>query len=231
MVRFFHVARSYGGHEVLVDVNLGVGNGEAVVVSGGGGAGKTTLVRLLLGLERPSRGWLTVDGLVVAGGAPDVLAAHRRRIGLVPQRPTLVPDRDALGNVALALEVSGSDRRAARLAAVRTLERLDLAALAGRGVATLSAAECRWIAIARGLARTDASLIVVDEPDADLDDRDRERLGAYLEEERSLGKTVLVLSRSPELAGLGASRIAFLDGGRVSLEVRNPLLRVAGAPG
>lgn len=221
MVKFFHVARSYGGREVLADVSLTIGNGEAVIVSGAGGAGKTTLVRLLLGLERPSRGSVTVDGLVVAGSAPDVLAAHRRRIGLIPQSPTLLPDRDVADNVALAQEVAGVPAEEARQAALRTLERLGLEAMSERRTAELSAAERRWIAVARALGRSEASLLVVDEPAADLGP-DVASLGELLGEERELGKTVLVLSRAPELDGLGAHRVAFLDAGRITLDVAAP---------
>jgi ABC-type ATPase involved in cell division len=229
MVKFFHVARSYGGREVLADVSLTIGNGEAVIVSGAGGAGKTTLVRLLLGLERPSRGSVTVDGLVVAGSAPDVLAAHRRRIGLVPQAPTLLPERDVADNVALAQEVAGVPTEEARQGALRTLERLGLDAMADRRVAELSAAERRWVAVARAFGRSDASLLVVDEPAADLGADAAGRLGLLLEQEREIGKTVLVLSRAPELDGLGAHRVAFLDAGRITLDVCAPELTPAEA--
>jgi ABC-type methionine transport system ATPase subunit len=230
MVKFFHVARSYGGREVLADVSLTVGNGEAVIVSGSGGAGKTTLVRLLLGLERPSRGWVTVDGLVVAGSAPDVLAAHRRRIGLIPQAPTLLPDRDVLGNVALAQEVAGVPSEHARQGALRTLERLGMDAMAERSVGALSGAERRWVAVARALGRSEASLLVVDEPASDLGAESPVCLGELLDQERDLGKTILVLSRTPELDGLGAHRVAFLDSGRITLDVSAPWSSAVGAP-
>jgi ABC-type lipoprotein export system ATPase subunit len=92
--------------------------------------------------------------------------------------------------------------------------------MAERDVETLSGAERRWVAIARALSRSDASILIADEPGAELDSDALERVGELLEQERDLGKTVLVLSRAPEIAGLRGSRVAFLDGGRISLEAR-----------
>ncbi len=222
MVRFCHVARSGDRREVLADVNLTVGDGELVLVCGGPGAGKTTLVRLLLGLTRASRGWVTVDGLALNDATPEVLAAHRRRIGWMPERPTLLAERTVVDNVALALEVAGERPGAARRGAARVLDRLGLGHLAGRRAGSLSASERRWAAIARGLARPAASLVLADEPAQGLDAAGVAALGAALEDERRRGKTVLVLSRSASLSGLGRHRVALLAAGRITLEAPGP---------
>ena len=162
MLRFFHVARTLGDLEVLVDVNLNVESGELVVVSGPAGAGKSTLVRLLLGLEMPRRGWITVDGLVLDGSVPRAMSAHRRRIAAIPQGGLLVPDRSALENVALALDTAGYAAGESARIAGRTLDRLGLDHLAARRADCLSSGERQWVAIARGFAREDASLLVAD---------------------------------------------------------------------
>ena len=218
MVRFIHVARSYPDAEVLVDVNLCVDTGDAIVISGPAGSGKTTLVRFLFGLESPSHGWVVVDDLVLAGSSPEVLAAHRRRIAFIPQQPLLVAELSVEQNVALALEVCGTFPIPARASAREALERIGREHLRARRAATLSAAERRWVAVARGLVRREASLLIADEPAAELDAADARLLGELLAEERSVGKTVIVASRQPGLAGLGAHRIALLDGGRITLE-------------
>ncbi|MEW6272881.1 MAG: ATP-binding cassette domain-containing protein [Thermodesulfobacteriota bacterium] len=231
MVRFIHVARSYPDAEVLLDVSLCVDTGEAVVVSGPAGAGKSTLVRLLLGVEEPTHGWIVVDDLVLAGSTQEVLAAHRRRIGLIAQQPLLVDDLTVEHNVALALEVTGALPPQARASAAAAVERVGMTHLLHRRAATLSASERRWIAIARALARREASLIVADEPAGDLDARETRVLGALLAEERTVGKTVIVASREPGLAGLGAHRVAMLDGGRITLETAAPTGRVRSVAG
>ncbi|MBM4246858.1 MAG: ATP-binding cassette domain-containing protein [Deltaproteobacteria bacterium] len=218
MVRFIHVARAWPDREVLVDVSLCVDSGDALVISGPGAAGKSTLVRLLLGLDTPTHGWIVVDDLVLGGSTPEVLAAHRRRIGCIAQHPLLVGDLTVEQNVALALDVSGAPTRPAQSAANEALERAGIDALRGRRAGTLSAVERRWVAVARALARPEASLLLADEPTADLDARDARRLGALLAEERAAGKTIVVTSREPSLAGLGAHRLALLDAGRITLE-------------
>jgi len=222
MVRFIHVARSYPDAEVLVDVSLCVDTGDAVVISGPAGVGKTTLLRLLFGLDSPSHGWIVVDDLVLGGSSQEVLAAHRRRIGFIAQQPLLVSDLSVEQNVALALDVCGALPAQARNAAGEALERAGIVHLRARLARTLSAAERRWVAVARALARREASLLIADEPAADFAPRDARALGDLLAEERAAGKTIVVASREPALAGLGAHRVALLDGGRITLETSAP---------
>jgi len=222
MVRFIHVARSYPDAEVLVDVSMCVDTGEAVVISGLAGAGKTTLLRLLFGLEDPSHGWIVVDDLVLGGSTPEVLAAHRRRIGLIAQQALLVTDLTVEQNVALALAVCGALPAQARSATAEALERVGIAHLHARRALDLSMVERRWVAVARALARREASLLIADDPAADFDSSDARALGVLLAEERAAGKTVVVASREPGLAGLGPHRVVLLDGGRVTLETVAP---------
>lgn len=222
MVRFIHVARSYPDAEVLVDVSLCVDTGEALVISGPPAAGKTTLLRLLLGLEDPTHGWIVVDDLVLGGSSPEVLAAHRRRIGFIAQQPLLVPELTVEQNVALSLDVCGALPAQARSAAAEALERAGIAHLRDRPATVLSTSERRWVGVARALARREASLLVADEPSAEMPAREARALGALLAEERAHGKTIVVASREPTVAGLGAHRLALLDAGRITLETAAP---------
>lgn len=215
MVRFFHVARTYGDKEVLADVTLSLG-GETAVIAGPAGSGKSVLLRLLCGLEAPSRGWITVDGLPLVASAADVLAAHRRRLAVVPQTPLLVEDRSALDNVALALEVQGLVGEKPRVRAREVLERVGVGELAGAVVSRLSESERRLVCLARALVRDEASLIVADDPTAGLGVEAQGRVGALLAEEARRGATVVVASQQPGIPGLEDPRVVFLDEGRVS---------------
>ncbi|MBM4267324.1 MAG: ATP-binding cassette domain-containing protein [Deltaproteobacteria bacterium] len=215
MVRFFHVARAYGGVEVLSDVTLSL-DGEAVVVTGPSGAGKTVLMRLLCGLEAPTRGWITVDGVPLAGSTSEVLAAHRRRLAVVPQEPCLVSKSTVIQNVALALQVQGVGHGEAHERSGAVLARLEIAALADRRADLLSATERRCVALARALVRESASLVLADEPGAGLDPASQRRVGEMLAERVAAGATVVVTSQQPGFPGLEAPRIAFLAEGRIT---------------
>jgi putative ABC transport system ATP-binding protein len=150
---------------------------------------------------------------------------------VITQQPLLAGDLTVEQNVALALEVSGAFAPQARAAAAAAVERVGLTHLLHRRAATLSGSEQRWVAVARALARREASLIVADEPAGDFDARETRTLGALLAEERAVGKTVVVASREPGLPGLGAHRVALLDGGRITLETAAPAARVRSVAG
>lgn len=219
MVRFFHVARAYGPREVLSDVTLSV-DGETVLIAGAAGAGKSALLRLLCGLESPTRGWITVDGLPLVARASDVLAAHRRRLAVVPQRTLLVGRRTAIQNVALALEQQGVPPGAAQERASAALSRVGCEPIADRLAKDLSVGERRLVSLARALVREDARLVLADEPAAGLDSTTQSLVGALLTEQARRGATVIVASQQPGLAGLETDRVVFLDHGRIAWDSR-----------
>lgn len=215
MVEFFHVAHEYGAQEVLSDVTF-TASAEGVLIAGAAGAGKSVLLRLLCGLERPARGWISVDGLPLGESPDDVMAAHRRRLAVLPQRPLLVHDRSVVHNVSLALEVQGLAAGEAHERAGDVLHRLGAAELADRLPGQLSDGERRLVSAARGLARADARVIVADDPVAGLDPEAQARVGDLLAERIADGATLVAASQQPTLAGLESIRVLFLDAGRVT---------------
>ncbi len=219
MVRLFHVARAYGATEVLSDVTLSIG-AETALISGSAGAGKSVLARLLCGLEAPTRGWITVDGVPLAPDASDVLAAHRRRLAVIPQHSQLVSRASAVQNVALALAIQGESAGRAQERAIAALARVGCRAVADRLVETLSVGTRRLVCLARALVREDAGLILADEPGAGLDAAGEDRLGQLLAQEAARGATVIVLSQQPGVAGLDVDRVVFLEQGRVAWDSR-----------
>jgi zinc transport system ATP-binding protein len=215
-----------GGPPVLEDLDLTVERGEFVAIAGPNGGGKTTLMRLIVGLERPTRGRIELFGAPVRPGRGD------RRIGYLPQRaeaalssPITVSELVTAGRVPVrgVLRSLGRDDHAA----IRTaIERVGLSDRADRALATLSGGQQQRAFIAKALA-ADPELLILDEPSAGVDIEAQEALASLIDRlRRELGVTVLYVSHEfgviePHVQRLVIvrGRIAF-DGPPMSLPAR-----------
>lgn len=149
----------------LSNIDLAIGAGEIVAVVGASGCGKTTLVRLLAGLEQPQAGSIRVDGEPLVGPHP--------RIGVVFQEPRLLPWLSVAANVGFGLESVPYPERERRVR--HALERVQLGAYATRWPHQLSGGQAQRVAIARALA-VEPELILMDEPFSALDPATRRAL-------------------------------------------------------
>jgi putative ABC transport system ATP-binding protein len=157
-----------GTRVVLADVSLALEAGTIAVVRGRSGAGKSTLIALLAGLDRPTSGSVSLDGVPYGSlSRRELVSLRRRRVGIVFQSFLLIESLTAAENVEVALVRQGLDRAARRLRAVTLLEELgvDGPSLLPR---ELSEGLRQRVAIARALAH-DPALILADEPTAQLD--------------------------------------------------------------
>lgn len=155
---------------VLEHLTLAFEPGRMTALTGRSGAGKTTMIRLLCGLDRPDSGELAIDGRRLSGAGPEQLAELRRaRIGYLPQEPWPVGFLSAEENVALALRIRGWNQDESAERATTVLVRLGLADRARQRVTRLSAGEAQRVALARALASA-RGLLVVDEPTSRLDE-------------------------------------------------------------
>jgi zinc transport system ATP-binding protein len=190
-----HLSFAYeGGAEVLSDVDLAVEPGELVAIAGPNGGGKTTLVRLMLGLERPASGRVRLFGDPVRPGRGDP------RIAYLPQRadsalsaPITVDELVTVGRAPLRGILRVLDR--ADDVAIRTaIEHVGLAQLASRPLTTLSGGQRQRAFIAKALA-AEPELLILDEPSAGVDADAQEALAALVDRLRAeLGVTVLYVS-------------------------------------
>jgi zinc transport system ATP-binding protein len=183
-----------GGPPVLHDVDLAVEQGEFVAVAGPNGGGKTTLLRIILGLERPQTGSARLFG------EPATRCTRRSRIGYLAQRaqlgiesPVTVREVVSAGR-APRNGLAGRLGRHDRVLIEAAVERVGLDRLAGKPIATLSGGQQQRAFIAKALAG-EPELLVLDEPTAGVDVDAQESLAALLDElHREIGATVLLVS-------------------------------------
>ncbi|WIB35572.1 MULTISPECIES: ABC transporter ATP-binding protein [unclassified Curtobacterium] len=199
-------------HDRDVDVALSVGPAECVALVGANGSGKSTVLDAVAGLLPLDGGAVRSDDRVLAGAGRG-LPAHRRRIGLVAQRPDLFPHLSVLANVAFGPRAAGRSGREARAAARHALAAVGVADLANRAPGTLSGGQAQRVAIARALA-ADPAVVLLDEPTSALDVGAREDVRAALRTAVSGRPSVLVTHDPVEVMAL-ADRVVVLQDGRV----------------
>jgi peptide/nickel transport system ATP-binding protein len=215
-VRVRGLTKAYPGTGAVLDgLDLDVGEGEVVGVVGRSGGGKTTLLRCLLGLERPDAGELRLAG---ADPAVHGWRAVRRAVQLVPQDPraSLNPWRTAAQLVADPLDFHAIGTRATRRARARELlAAVGLDGMADRRPNALSTGQCQRVAIARALA-VRPRLLVADEPASALDvTLQAEVIRLLSQVVADQGMTALVVSHDLHVLERLCDRIAVLDGGRL----------------
>jgi glutamate transport system ATP-binding protein len=214
LVSLSHVEKRFGPLRALDDVSLDVQAGEVVVVIGPSGSGKSTLCRCINRLETIDGGTITVDGqpLPEEGRA---LARLRADIGMVFQSFNLFAHKSVLDNVTLGpIKVRGLDRGVAEKVARELLDRVGIGDKAGAMPAQLSGGQQQRAAIARALAM-EPKIMLFDEPTSALDP---EYIREVLDVMRGLaddGMTMIVVTHEMGFARSAASRIVFMDAGRI----------------
>lgn len=209
------VSARHGSRPILDGVDLAVGAGELVVLMGLSGAGKSTVLRLVAGLERLTAGTIRLDGVTLGHGMRAPRDRIRSKVGLVFQSHCLFEHLTALDNVRLALlhvqRVAPGDATAT---AMRLLEELGVGERAKAWPRELSGGEAQRVAIARALAM-DPPVLLLDEPTSSLDPARRSELGRILRNLASNGRALLVTSHDDDFVEAYASRVAVLSHGRI----------------
>jgi putative ABC transport system ATP-binding protein len=200
-----------GPVNVLNGLDLAIARGETASVVGPSGAGKTTMLMAIAGLERAGSGRITVDGTELGGLDEDALARFRRgRIGIVFQGFHLIPTMTALENVAVPLELAG--RRDAFARATAELGAVGLGARLGHYPGELSGGEQQRVALARAFA-VEPAILLADEPTGNLDrETGQEVMELMFAEVARRGTTLLLITHDEALAQRCARRFRMIDG-------------------
>jgi cell division transport system ATP-binding protein len=215
MISFERVSKRYPeGHDALREVSVTIDRDELVFLTGHSGAGKSTMLRLIMLMERPSRGQLIVDGQDLARIGPRGIPAHRRDIGVVFQSHHLLFDRPVFDNVALPLVIAGYDHREIGRRVRAALDKVGLLERERAMPVTLSGGEQQRVGIARAVVGR-PKILLADEPTGNLDPALSAEIMRLFEDFNRVGVTVLIASHDLALISRLHHRILTLREGRL----------------
>ena len=203
-----------GGHEALSDVSFEISAGQMVFITGHSGAGKTTLVKLMASVERPTSGSLVVNGQNLSALRRSALPYVRRHLGLVFQDQKLLFDRSALDNVMLPLEIAGLPRREAIRRAQAALDKVGLLAREKARPIALSGGEQQRLALARAVVNR-PTVLIADEPTGNLDTASATEILEIFADFHRVGVTVVVATHDQNWIERYQPNVLCLDHGRV----------------
>ena len=220
LLRAVSLTKIYRGRaeevEVFSDLSLEVNHGEMVGIVGASGTGKSTLLHLLGGLDRPTAGSVILDKFdIFKVGELNLTRLRNRKIGFVFQFHHLLPEFSALENVMMPLLVSGATKREAVATAHDLLQRVGLAARAAHRPGELSGGERQRVALARALARSPL-LLLADEPTGNLDQRTGDEVAALLRHLHATRQLTSILVTHNERLAATCDRVLHLANGRLT---------------
>jgi polar amino acid transport system ATP-binding protein len=208
------LSKRFDVHQALDSVSLVLEEAHSLVLIGPSGGGKTTLLRILAGLEIPDDGSVEFNGEAIRFQEPDLLR-YRRTVGVVFQAFNLFPHLTALENIVLPLEKVHQHAPAqARDVALQLLRRFQLDAHAHKKPATLSGGQRQRVAIARAVANK-PRVVLFDEPTSALDPEMTAEVLDMIGQLREEGTDLILVTHEMGFARLAADRVAFLSAGRV----------------
>ena len=209
------LSKRFDNLEVVKDVSLTVKRGEFVSLVGKSGCGKTTLLSLLSGLERPTRGKVILDGKEITEASEEELALFRRdHVGFIFQSFNLIPTLSAWENVALPLFPIKMTNEQRQERALELLNQMEMGHRTEHLPGALSGGEKQRVAIARALINN-PKIVFADEPTGNLDSATGDAIMAILNElHKNKGMTMLMVTHAEELA-VSADRVIRMRDGEI----------------
>lgn len=209
---FKRVSFAYGAEAVIDDLSLTITEGRTTALFGPSGAGKTTILRLLAGLEKPQSGEIMINGAVAASPHQWIKARHRG-VGVCFQEPALWDRLSLLDHIELPLKTRIANRNERAQTAHDLLERFGLGALAARRPRQLSGGERKRAELARALA-AGPRLLLLDEPYANLEGPLRSELTPYIRDLQSDGMAIVLITHQLEDALSLSDQLTVIENGK-----------------
>ena len=210
------ITKAFDDNQVVKGFDLDVGEGELVSLLGASGCGKTTMLRLLAGLETPDTGTIRVGDRVVCDTRSGAwIPPEARRIGMVFQSYAVWPHMTVLQNVAYPLRVQKIPREQRHQRAVELLKTVGLDGLEGRRPSQLSGGQQQRVALARGLIM-EPEVLLLDEPLSNLDAKLRLRMRADIRRiQQETGFTAVYVTHDQEEAMEISDRLVIMQDGEI----------------
>ena len=215
MIEISHAYKTFSGPvHALRNLDLKVNDSEFLFVSGPSGAGKTTLFKVLSGVEKVTSGKVIVAGFDLEKLKSNQIYHFRRQIGIVFQDFKLVPDLTAFENITLPLQVRGENKKIVRELGEGWLEKMGLIDKIHCRPEILSGGEQQRLAIARALIHK-PKIILADEPTGNLDPDKSEEIMTLLENSATEGTSVLVITHDLEMVRRRKKRVIAIKNGEI----------------
>ena len=219
MIHFDHVSKIYPGDiAALQDIDLEIVSGDFLSIVGRSGAGKSTILKLIIREDTPSHGQILIEGTNIANIRSEDIPLLRRKIGVVFQDIRLLPSRTVFENVAYAMEVAGVSKHQID---VETPQFLGLVGLEHKSAAftdELSGGEKQRVAIARALAHKPL-LLIADEPTGNLDTINALEIMTLLRKINEMGTTVILATHAKDLVDKIKRRVVVIEKGQIVSDV------------
>lgn len=215
MIYFENVIKKYKGYNILDSINITIEKGELVSIVGHSGAGKTSLIKLMLAEEKPTSGKVSFQSSTIHNLKGKELNEYRRKIGVVFQDFRLLPDKTAYENIAFAMEAAGKTDYEIRMDVPHVLDLVDLKTKMHSFPHELSGGEKQRVAIARAIVNR-PEIIIADEPTGNLDPVNTYDIVQIFKKINDLGTTVILTTHNKGVIDNLGKRVITMDKGRVA---------------
>lgn len=221
MLYFDRVSKEYeNGTRVLDEISLTINKGELVSVVGHSGAGKTTLIKMLLAEEAPTEGTVSFNSDDIHALRGRDMTNYRRKVGVVFQDFRLIPNKTAYENVAFAMEAAGRHDDEIEIDVPHVLDLVDLKDKMHHFPHQLSGGEQQRVAIARAIINR-PEIIIADEPTGNLDPLNTYDIVQILKKINDLGTTVILTTHNKGIVDNLGRRVITMENGRVTRDQKS----------